>query len=414
MRHLAILAFILSTTFSPHAADWPCWRGPDGLGVTAEKGLPIRWSKENNIAWTTSLPGKGASSPVILGNTAYLTAQTEDAGLHVLAISRTDGKILWDREIARGKGHANNLHNMATPTVVADGKDVWALFGTGDAACLDPEGKIIWQRNLAKEYGEFKTLHGYGSSPMLEAGRLFIAVMHQAPSYVLALDGKTGKDLWKTDRTLGPTDEAQDSYSSPIFLRSKGQVQLVLEGAEAINSYDPATGQQLWSSGGLKVPHHAGRTISGPTAGEGVLLAVASGFQNRGYTVALNPDAKGEAKPKLWKQEKYSPDCPTPLIYNGLVFMIRDDGNASCLDLNTGEPRWQERLFSDNVKVSPVGGDGMVYFLSGQGNCTVVKAAPKFEALATNNLSEATLSTPALGHGSIFIRTPAHLYCIRK
>ncbi|MEI7733773.1 MAG: PQQ-binding-like beta-propeller repeat protein, partial [Verrucomicrobiota bacterium] len=181
------------------AADWPCWRGPDGLGVSTEKSLPVQWGKDKNIAWKTALPGKGASSPVIVGNRVYLTAQPTNLSLHVLAISRERGEILWDREIGRGTLHANKLHNMASPTPMADGQHVWAMFGTGDLACLDNDGKILWQRNLVQEYGVFKFGHGYGSSPMLDAGRLFIVCMHQGPSYVLILL----KNPWSFFEALG-------------------------------------------------------------------------------------------------------------------------------------------------------------------------------------------------------------------
>src|SRR6266481_3097678 len=178
MRHFVILICILNGLVpGSHAADWVCWRGPDGLGVSAEKNLPVQWSKEKN---------------------------------------------------------------MATPTPVSDGERVWALFGTGDLACLDRAGKVLWQRNLVKEYGEYKTNHGYGTSPMLLDGRLFIACMHQGPSYLLALDAQTGKNLWKKERSLEPKDEAQDSYSSPLFLRADGRAQVVLAGAESVNAYDPA------------------------------------------------------------------------------------------------------------------------------------------------------------------------------
>jgi outer membrane protein assembly factor BamB len=299
---------------------------------------------------------------------------------------------------------------------VSDGEHIWVVFGTGDMACLNRDGTIQWQRNFVKEYGAIKTNHGYGSSPMLLDGRLFVVCMHQGPSWVLAIDALTGKNVWKKDRNLGQTDEAQDSYSSPIFIRAGGRAQLVIEGAESINAYDPATGTELWNRDGLKVPHPYGRTIAGPAAGEGRVIAVASGFQNRGYTVALKSDGQGKLKEadQFWKMEKFSADCPTPVVYKGNVFTIRDDGMASCVDLKTGEARWQERLFSANVKVSPVAGDDKVYFLSGQGNCYVVKAAPKLEILATNELKEATLSTPAISDGWLFIRTERNLYCVGK
>jgi outer membrane protein assembly factor BamB len=412
MRRLVIVVFAFCSLQICFAADWSCWRGPDGLAVSEEKDLPISWDTQANVAWKASIPGKGASSPIVSGDSVYLTTQTEDSGLHVLALTRAQGALQWDKEIGRGRLHANGLHNMATPTAVTDGNHVWAMFGTGDVACLDRSGAIVWHRNLVKDYGEFKNLHGYGSSPMLRDGKLFIVCMHQGPSYVLALDARTGATLWKKDRTMGLEDEAQDSYSSPIFIQEEGHTRMVVEGAETVTCYEPATGDLLWSSGGLKVPHHAGRTISGPAAGDGSVIAVASGFQNQGYMVALAGNDGSHSAERLWTQRKFSPDCPTPVVYGGNVFMIRDDGNASCLDLKTGEPHWQERLFSDNVKVSPVAGDGKIYFLSGQGNCIVVKAGTTFEPLSTNRLNTATLSTPAISHGALFIRTDGSLYCV--
>jgi outer membrane protein assembly factor BamB len=221
---------------------------------------------------------------------------------------------------------------------------------------------------------------------------------------------------WKKDRNLEPKDEAQDSYSSPIFLRGDGRTQIVVAGAESLNAYDPANGEEIWICGGLKVQHPYGRTISGPTTGEGVIVTVASGFQNRGYTVGLKLGGKGNitGTHRLWTCDKFSSDCPSPVIYEGKVFFIRDDGIASCLDLKTGQAHWQERIFSANVKVSPVAGDGKIYFMNGQGNCTVVTAAPKLEVLATNELNEPTLSTPAIGDHKLFIRTEGHLYCVIK
>src|SRR4029078_6418907 len=136
---LVFFAFLQAGLLSSPGADWPCWHGPDGLGVSKEKNLPEQWSKEQNIAWKVALSGKGASSPIITGNRVYVTSQTADTGLHVIAIDRDKGELLWDKEIGRGKLSATNLHNMATPTPVSDGKTVWAMFGTGDLAALDSE-----------------------------------------------------------------------------------------------------------------------------------------------------------------------------------------------------------------------------------------------------------------------------------
>ncbi len=395
-----------------NAADWANWRGPDGLGVSSETSAPSEWGKDKNIAWKLTVPGAGASSPIVVGDRLYVSSQTEDTGLHLVAVDREHGTVIWDREIARGSLHANKLHNMATPTPASDGKLVWVMFGTGDVACLDREGKTVWQRNLVKEYGEYKFNHGYGSSPMLRDGKLFVVCMHQGPSYALALDAVTGQNLWKRDRNFEPKDEAQDSYSSPLFLEGKNGAQLVIAGAENVNAYDTASGNQVWVSGGMRVATPYGRTISGPTASGDIVVAVASGFGNKGFVEALRVKGDGAAPDRLWTSPKFSPDCPTPVIYGGNVFYIRDDGIASCVDLKTGEPYWQERLFSANVKVSPVAAAGKIYFMNGQGNCAVVKAATKLEILATNELNEATLCTPTISHGRVYIRTQEHLYCV--
>ncbi len=411
--HLLVLASVVS---SLRASDWPGWRGWGGVGVCDERGVPTEWSKDKSIAWKVGLPGKGASSPIIVRDRVYVTTQTPDTGLHVLAIERNRGEIIWDREVGRGKLKANNLHNMATPTPAADGRGVYVMFGTGDLAALDLDGKVRWQRNLVTEYGKYNYNHGYGTSPMLLNDRLYIACMHQGPSYILAVDTNTGKNVWKKDRNLEPKDEAQDSYSSPAFAHAGLRSQLVVAGAESINAYDPATGEEVWKFGGLKVPHPYGRTIAGPAAGERTIVVVASGFQNRGYMVALRAGGKGHLSEtnRLWTYGKFAPDCPTPVIYKGYVFCIRDDGMASCLDLKTGEPQWQERLFSENVKVSPVAADGKIYFTSNQANCAVVKADKKLEIISTNKLNEATLATPAISNGKVFIRTDSNLYCVTK
>lgn len=417
-RCRSVLSVALSALVSTamHAADWPGWRGVDALGVSPETTLPLEWSKEKNIAWKAAVPGKGASSPIIVSGRVFLTTQAEGDGLHVLAYDAKGGRLLWDTELARGRLKSHDLHNMATPTAVSDGRSVWVVFGTGDYARLDLGGKVIWHRNFVKETGSIKTNHGYGISPLLIDGRLYLALMHQGPSWVMAVDAATGSDVWKKERQFGAEAEAQDSYSSPFVLRGNGAPQLVYAGGEVINAYDPATGNEVWKFGGLKVNHPYGRTIAGPTGGEGTVVVVASGFQNRGYTTAIRAGGRGDITEthKLWTSQKFSADCPTPVIHGSRLYSIRDDGNASCLDLKTGDVLWQERLFSDNVKVSPVVGAGRVYFMSGQGNCTVVADAPKFEVLARNELKEYTVSTPALADGRLYIRTEGGLYCIGK
>ncbi len=411
--HAAVLALSVAAGVR---ADWVGWRGADGLGVSTDRDLPVHWSRTNALAWTAVPPGSGASSPVVAGGRVWLTSQTPDTALHVMAYSEKDGSVIWDQTVAKRRVRSHQLHNMATPTPATDGRNSWVLFGTGDVACLDAGGKVVWHRDLAAEYGAYNANHGYGSSPLLSGGRLYIAWMHQGPSFLLALDAATGKNVWKQDRTLGAREEGNDSYSSPVVVRDSGRTDIVVSGAEAMTGHDPATGAVLWTLGGLQVSHPYGRTISGPAAGDGRIVAVASGFQNRGFAVAVPSGKTGKLgeDDRSWTLNRYSPDCPTPVVYQGRVYLIRDDGNASCVDAASGKVRWQERLFSADVKVSPVAGDGKVYFTSGRANCVVMRAGDKPEILARNDLDETTLSTPTLSGGRVYVRTEKALYAFRN
>lgn len=398
------------------AGNWPGWRGPNSSGISKEKKVPVKWGPEKNVKWKVAVPGMGTSSPIVYGNRVYLTSQGEDDSLNVLAYIAQTGELLWTRSIGNDNLPVHNLHNMSTPTPVTDGKYVWAQFGNGDLACLDYNGNIVWKKDLAQQYGKYNYLHGMGNSPLLYKDRLIIACMHQGPSYVAAIDAQNGDEIWKVERNLAKKGEAMDSYSSPILGKSKGKDIIVLSGANHVNAYNPMNGEEVWISSGLDVPHPYGRSISGPAFGEGMVVTVASGFRNQGFVLGIDSNGAGDVSDSRvkWKTKRFAPDCPTPLVYKSKVFMIRDDGMASCLDLTTGKPYWQERLFAQNIKVSPVAAGGMVYFSSGEGECKVVRASTEFEVVEQNDLEEYQISSPAISNGLLFIRTKSQLYCIGK
>ena len=397
-----------------HASDWPNWRGLDGLGVSTETNLPRTWSETENVAWKTALPGKGASSPVVVDHRIYLTTQLDSTALHILCLDAKSGKQVWNREVAKGDGPSHDLHNMATPSVVVDEGKVWAYFGTGDVVCLDLDGDVQWRRNLQADYGKYAIQWGVGTSPVKVDDRIVIAVMHQGDSYVVGLDAATGETKWKVDREYGADDESRDSYSTPLICRMETATQLVMAGENHLDAYDAATGERLWSQGGLEVDTPYGRTIAGPTFAHGKVILPLSGFQNKGRMIAFDlPQGKGGKPSIAWEVKRYSPDCPSPVVYRDLVFYVRDDGIASCVDLQTGKPYWQERVFSANCKVSPVAADGHIYFFNGQGDCAVVTATKEFKVVATNKLDGETVSSPAISGGRLFARIGEFLYCIR-
>lgn len=416
MKSALLIAPLLVLALLPAvAADWPGWRGPQAHGISTERDLPLVWGPRSNLLWQAEPPGQGASSPVVVGRRLYLTAQKEDDSLLVLAYDPEKGSLLWEQKVGAGRVKTHDSINMAAPTTAADDRRVWALFGTGLLVCLDRDGRLVWERDLKKVHGAFDTMWGLGTSPILHDGRLYLAIMQQGASYVLAINAENSMDVWKTMRDHGAVKEAKDSYSSPTLASVDGQTQLIVSGGDHLDAYDPVSGERLWVTGGLDVPHEYGRTISSPTAAGDFVLAVASGFQNRGKLMAIRARGKGNdtLNQRLWINSRYSPDCPSPVIYYGYAFTVRDDGLAQCIDLRTGEAYWQERLFAENTKISPVAADGRIYFLNSRGNCTVVKADKEFEILARNDFNEdKTLAAMAIADGRIFVRTGRALYAI--
>ncbi len=419
------LSLALAASPPAGAETWPAWRGPTGSGVSDETNLPVRWSAEQNLAWQIELPGRSNASPAVTKDRIYLTSQTEDQLLWVLAISRQDGRILWQQKVGSGalvaegpKSLYAHRHNPATPSPVADEKHVWAFFGTGLLVCLDRSGKLIWQRDLVEDYGAYKIRFGMASSPRLWGDRLFVACMTRGPSYVVAMDKSTGKTIWKKDRVFPAEDDGPDAYSSPVVLQTKDRNALLVAGRDHVNAYDPSSGEQLWYAGGLKIDSPYGRVIASPaTADEVVVVSSASPpGSTTAHVVALRSGGKGDVTEthRLWRYQPYNPDASTPVCYRGNVYIVRDDGVASCLDLKTGKVHWRKRLSGGTYRASLVAGDGKVYFVQREGLCTVIEAGPQGTALAANQLPGIFYATPAIGDGVLYLHAYGRLYAIGR
>lgn len=411
---IGILCVAGMLTGNATAEDWPRWRGPRGFGISPAKDLPVRWSLDENIAWKLDIPPLGNSSPVIIGNRIYVTTQTKDTSYHVLAVDRARGKLLWQRTVGKGKLKTHPLHNMASPTVVADTERVWALFGTGDLVCVDAGGKELWKKNMQKDHGKYVIKWGMGSSLVLHDGMVYVVCMHTTQSYVLALDGKTGRQVWKKDRNFPALEEGRDAYSTPILVGQGNAAQLVVSGAEHINAYNPADGKEIWRCGGMKVDHPCGRSISSPTFSDGIFVAVASGFRGKGHTMAVKAGGQGDVTGthRLWVHKRNSPDCSTPVCYEGLVYMNNDRGEATCMDLKTGAVKWQKKLLSGDCKVSPIAAAGKIYFFNNKTLCKVLKAGPEGEVIAENQLEGTMMATPGACDGKLYFRTHNRLYAV--
>lgn len=414
------IACVSSTT---HGEDWPAWRGPHE-NSTSLANLPVDWSATENIAWKAAVPAWGTSTPVVWKDSIFLTTQ-EEAKLLVLKIDARSGAIEWTEQVGqavtprtnpkREKQTFHRLHNLASPSPVTDGRTVVVHFGSGDLAAYDFQGKQRWKRNLQEDYGTYTIWWGHANSPVI-VGDMVISVCMQdslhdltdqlAPSYLVAHDLETGAERWKSMRLTGAPSEQGDAYTTPVLIDVDGVRQLVVMGANQLDSYDPATGRQLWFLAGLV----GGRTVTGPTYADG-LLYVTHGM--RGPLLAIRPGGSGELPQDriVWKHEKGTPDTPCPVVERGLIFTVSDDGIARALDAATGEEKWTKRLGGD-FKASPLAADGKIYFLNTSGRCTVVAAAPKFEQLAENELEDSTLASPAVSGNRLLLRGQAALYCI--
>jgi outer membrane protein assembly factor BamB len=398
---LAIMLMAVVLGSAARADNWPAWRGPAGTGITTENGLPVHWSSTHNVRWKVALHGAGASTPVVWGDRIFLTASDSRLNdrLHIFCYHRRDGRLLWHRRLF---GSApTDLYapgGMAVPTPVTDGNHVIALFGTGDLACLDLDGKPVWLRSLAQEYGPFRNRWGMASSPVLAGDLVILQVDHWGPSYLLAIDRKTGATCWKTGR------DAAVNWSTPLVVTVKDHVEVITIGTHRIKSYDLASGVERWTVGGMD-----NQCIPSPVA-EGNLLFACSAEGTFGIRLdGRNSELEGSSL--VWKNKRGNPFVPSPVAYQGCLYVVGDKGIGTCLDAATGKQLWKERL-GESYHASLLAGDGKVYFTSKEGMVRVVRAGPVFELLAENDMGEGIIASPAVSRGDIFLRGEKHLFCI--
>ncbi len=402
MMHRSIsLVFAFMVPSLALADNWPGWRGPHNQGISAEKDLPASWSKTKNVRWKVKLAGAGVSNPVVWEDRVFLTASDGRLNdrLHVYCYHRAGGKLLWHTRLF-GSAPTDHfaLGGMAIPTPCTDGKLLYLLFGTGELAALDLEGKPAWIRSLAEEYGPFRNRWGMGTSPILLGDMLIVLVDHYSQSYLLGIETRTGANRWKVDR---PTAV---NWTSPLAVRVKDRTEIVTCGTNHVRSYDAKDGKELWSVDGLGF-----QCIPSPVAA-GDMLFVSSGES----TMAIKLDgSQGDlTKSRVeWKNKKAKAFLPSPLAYEGLLYLPEEKYFVTCYHTASGKQVWRERL-GDTFHASPVAGAGMIYITSREGVVRVVRSSATFELLAENDMGETIIASPALSNGQIFLRGEKHLFCI--
>jgi len=400
------------------ANNWPAWRGPTANGVSAETGLPVKWSSTENIAWKLALPAYSGSTPIIWGDLVFLNVATASATgqLELWAVDRNKKEPVWKRPIAGGN-HIERKQNMSSPSPVTDGRNVWVMTGVGILKSFDFTGKELWSRDIQADHGRFGLNWGYASSPLLHEDALYVQVLHgmktDDPSYVLRIDKASGKTLWRVERPTQAQRESPDSYTTPLLLQYNGKTEIVVSGGDAVTGHDPASGKELWRVDGLNPEQRFDyRIVASPTVMAGLIV---SPSRNNPLT-AIKPGGSGNinATHIAWQFDR-GPDVPTPVSDGQYVYVVNDRGVVHCLELKTGAMIYgPQRLRSGTYSASPVLADGRIYVTSEDGVTSVFTAGPKFQVVAENAVNEYTLSSVAVSNGQIFLRTDRHLYALGR
>lgn len=397
-------------------SDWPGFRGPNGQGVSSDRGLPATWTDKENVVWKVELPAPGTSSPVVAGSRIFLTGYTgysvprqpkgriEDLKLHVISLDRDSGKLLWNKEVTPEEGEQPTIrddHGYASSTPVCDGERLYVHFGKSGVFAFDLEGKQLWRTPVGSKVNSW----GSGASPILFENLVIVNASVESQSLV-GLDKKTGKEVW---RARG----IKESWNTPILVPVEGgKAELVVAIMGSILGLEPATGKQFWSCktdiGWYMVPSLV--------AHDGVVYCVGG---RSGGALAVRAGGRGEVTGthRLWTGRKGS-NVTSPLYHDGhLYWMHENNGVAYCAEAKTGDIVYEQRVErAGQIYASPVLADGKVYYLSRSGRTIVVAARPKFERLAVNDLAErsAVNSSPAVAGSRLYVRSDRFLYCLGK
>ena len=385
--------------------DWPHWRGPNGNGIAVSSNPPLKWDESSNIIWKSSIPGRGHSSPAVVGKRIFLTtADEKKKEQFALCYSRENGKLLWNRKLYEGGWDSPSMagRSWANSSPACDGERVYLVFshkGKLIVSALDLEGKEAWKKTV----GDFVSHHGYSASPVIYGSTLVISADHKKGGYLAALDRKTGDLRWKTMRPPEP------SYVAPAILTVAGRKQLVISGCNLFASYDPGTGKELWAS----------KTTTTECVGTVVAsgdLVFASGGYPKNLTVCVN--ARNPEK-VVWKKPIRT-YVPCMLTFEGHLYTVTDRGIGYCWEVSTGEEKWKARIGKSFI-ASPIISGGRIYASSDKGTTHVFSASPEgCKRLATNPLGTEIYATPSICGDRIYLRSASRaggkraetLYCI--
>ncbi|MBC8351957.1 MAG: PQQ-like beta-propeller repeat protein [Planctomycetes bacterium] len=427
MKCISLVPILLLLATSVSAADWAQLRGPNFNGSTPEKDLPTSWSQTENIEWCVDLPGPSGATPIVSGDHAFVSS-TNPANdtLLAMAFDRKSGELRWQHTVGKGI-RKDSRSTFAAPTPATDGKVVIFFYGNGDMFAYDFDGKQLWKKNV----GPFAFGWTFSSSPLLYGGKLYLQILQnrgdsgQTKSYILALDPRTGSQLWKHVRPSEAVGESLEAFNTPTPYEYKGRQQLLVNGGDAVTGHDLDSGKELWrweTWNPEKIGHW--RLVPSPVAGEGVVLLCAP-KQSPVYALPTTKSGRLSDDDLFWvsrDERSITSDVPTPAYYDGDFFILsKSRRTLSRVEPKTGKINWSTTLKSRReLEASVLAADGKIYLLNFDGEATVVNAADG-EILSVIPMeekedlgSDLIRSSIIAAHGKLFIRTTTKLYCIGK
>ena len=440
---LCALASLAATAF---AGDWPTWRGPAGTGV-AESAPPASFGADENVRWSIELPGRGCSTPIIVGETVYVTtaaptgkpaeaqpdpepepepegrgrgrgrgrrgfgaAQLVEQSFDLLAIDRASGELRWRETLATAtphEGYHGQYGSWASASPVFDGEHLFVSFGSFGLFCVDLEGELVWKADPGAKL-VMRRSFGEGATPVVHGDVLFHAFDHEGDSFAIAYDKRSGEELWRVDR------DEPSVWAQPIVIEHGGETQVVASGTNRVRGYRLADGEVLWECGGLGV-----NAIPALVRHDDLILAM-SGYQGANL-IAIRLGGEGDVTAAegaiAWSSPKGCSYTASPVLVGGKYYTVTDRGFISCFDATTGEGHYvEERLpRGSTLKASPVAADGKLYVPTEAGDVHVIRLGETYEVLGTHSFGEhAFIASPALVDGELYLRSMTHLFCVAE
>ena len=404
IRVSLLTLFALAAMLRPSPAqEWTRFRGPNGSGISPAKSIPTRWT-EKDFHWQVPLTGSGYSSPVVWGNRLFLTSADDKSGTRsLICIDTRNGKIRWKHGFAEAAYTIHQLNSRVSATPALDAQRVYVLWGTDHeliAQALTHKGKLVWTKSL----GPYKSLHGIASSPIVHEGQLLVANDQDKSSSLMALNAATGEKVWSLSR------QTTANYSTPCLFESGDRSTEVIFSSrdKGLSAVDVTSGKLAWELAVFQ-SHVA---VASPVVADNYIVGVSGGVGVPEELVTIQLQSQKPARPlELYRIEQAAPFVPTPLVHQGMLFSVSDEGVAMSIDLASGKLHWKKRL-QNKFYSSPICVDGKLYIAATDGEVLVLEASNRFHVLARNRLADGMQATPAVADNRMYLRTFTSLICI--